>query len=122
MHNLTSKVKINRTCQTELLPQLDLLTLLCNLVEELCHFVGRVHGSGGSTNLFIHSYHYFSTHGIAPPPPLQTKTTHLPSIRSDDEGLTLETSASLSLRGGGFPLARHLSLLETNLSLLILIV
>ena len=50
MHNLTSKVKINQTCQTELLPQLDLLTLLCNLVEELCQFVGRVHGSGGSTN------------------------------------------------------------------------
>ena len=40
MYNLTSKVKINRTSQTKLLPRLKLL--ISNLVEELCHFVGRV--------------------------------------------------------------------------------
>ena len=54
-------------------------------------------------NLLIFSNHHYSASGIAPSPPIQTHTSHDPSFHCD-EGLTRETSASLSLQGENFTL------------------
>ena len=49
--------------------------------------------ASSSANWLIVSYHYYSTNGIAPSPPIQTHTSHDPSFLCD-EGLTRETSSS----------------------------